>query len=102
MLGTEDAMLKGTGKRQATLIEQDLEGSGRGLIEVFSRHLPGRSEEKHVTISGVLAEIRNEYIPNTSLERYCWTKTFDDLNCEVRVTIHSILRAVPCGPRGRL
>jgi hypothetical protein len=65
MLGSEDAMLKETGKRQ------DLEGSDHGLIEVLSQHLPGRTEEKHVTISGILAEIGTEYLPKTSLEHYC-------------------------------
>jgi hypothetical protein len=39
-VGSEDVMLKETGKRQVTFIEQNLGGRGRGLIEVLTRHLP--------------------------------------------------------------
>jgi hypothetical protein len=44
-----------------------MEGSGRGLIEVLSRHFLGRIEEKHETFkaAGVLTKVRIEYLPNT-------------------------------------
>jgi hypothetical protein len=58
----------------------NLEGSGPGLIEALSRYLTGENEENHETffsIAGILAEIRTEHIPNTSVQLYLYT----DLCC---------------------
>jgi hypothetical protein len=48
---------------------KDVEGSGRGLVEVLSRHLSaGIKEEqgKHqVKVAGVPVEIRIKHLPNT-------------------------------------
>jgi hypothetical protein len=41
-------------------IGKNLEGSGRGLIEVRSQHLPGRSEENHKEISIRILELPAE------------------------------------------
>jgi hypothetical protein len=37
---------------------------------IFSEEL--RRTTKNHRIAGVLSEIRTEYLPNTSLERYCY------------------------------
>jgi hypothetical protein len=45
-------------------------------VEILSRHLRGRSEEHHetlVTRVGVPSEVRNEHLPNASLEHYRYT-----------------------------
>jgi hypothetical protein len=53
--------------------DEDLENSGRGLIEVLSRHLPGGTEDRDenpVRRGYVLGEIQIEHPPNTYLEHY--------------------------------
>jgi hypothetical protein len=47
-------------------------GSGHGLVEVVTRHLPGGIEEndKKETISAVPTGIRTECLLNTNLESY--------------------------------
>jgi hypothetical protein len=48
---------------------KDLEGGGRGLTEVLSRHLPEMSEENHDKSQYIRpAEIQTENLPNTKLE----------------------------------
>jgi hypothetical protein len=50
-----------------------LEGISRALIEVLSLYSLGGLRETPQNMSGqngVLVEIRNEYLPNTSLESY--------------------------------
>jgi hypothetical protein len=54
---------------------RDLKGSGRGLFQELSRHLPGRTEENtktSVRIAGVPAKIQTKDHPNTSLNRYSY------------------------------
>jgi hypothetical protein len=53
-------------------IGQDLEGSGRGLIEVISRNLAWRTEEiiKNLRTASVPGEIRTEELLNTTPEPY--------------------------------
>jgi hypothetical protein len=51
-------------------IKTDLEGSGRGPIEVISQHLLGRTEEIYKNFSGVPAEIRTRYLSKTNQEIY--------------------------------
>jgi hypothetical protein len=54
-------------------IGNNFEGYGLGRIEVLSRHWPGGTEEKSsAMIACVPAEIRTEYLPNTSLEHYLY------------------------------
>jgi hypothetical protein len=57
-----------------------LEESDRGIIEVFSRHLLGETAENHkkisVRIACVPAEIRTEHIPNRNLERRRYANPF--------------------------
>jgi hypothetical protein len=49
-------------------------GSGHGLLDILSKHLPGRIEEKtwkpSVKITGVQAKIWTTHLPNTSPESY--------------------------------
>jgi hypothetical protein len=59
---------------QECWIEKELEASDRGLIKVPSRNLAWRTDS--VRIAAVLAEIRTEHIPYTSLERYCYISLF--------------------------
>jgi hypothetical protein len=49
-----------------------VEGNGPHLIDIHLRNLPGETEEYHenLRITDVPAEIRTEYLPNTSVERY--------------------------------
>jgi hypothetical protein len=79
----------------------DLDGSGRTLIEVLPRHLPGGTEENHkkysVRTGGVPAGIREEHRPNTSLERYHYA---NPLGLQFKVTSTDLLfyaRWQPCG-----
>jgi hypothetical protein len=49
-----------------------LEGRGRNLIEILSRHLPVWTEKNHeisVRIAGMPADIRTEHLRNTMLGR---------------------------------
>jgi hypothetical protein len=59
---------------------KDLEGSGRSLIEIPSRDLPGGTEGNYVTISVKIsrlsAKIRSEDLPNTSQELYRYIASF--------------------------
>ena len=61
-------------------IRLDLVESGRGLIEVISRELPGRHEENHQNslfkIFGDLAEIRNDYplLRSFIFPSACWVQ----------------------------
>jgi hypothetical protein len=56
----------------------DLEGSDLDLIEVSSRHLTDGGEERQMTKAPtnlsqdarILAEIRTEYLHNTSIQHY--------------------------------
>jgi hypothetical protein len=66
-------------------IGNDLDGSRRRLIEVPSQHFPAGTEENHEKThgSGVQAEIRSEYLPNTSLESYRYE---NPLNHDVKLT----------------
>jgi hypothetical protein len=48
-------------------IGKDLEGYGRGLIEVLSRHFLVGIEENHENLN---QDIRTEHLPNTSLESF--------------------------------
>jgi hypothetical protein len=55
---------------------KDLSGSGRGLIDVLNPYVwraPGKPRRTSVRISNVPVEIRTEFLPNASLERYCYT-----------------------------
>jgi hypothetical protein len=55
----------------------NLEGSGRGLIKVFFRHLPGWPEAYgriSVRIDAVSAKVRIENLPNTNLQPYLYTE----------------------------
>jgi hypothetical protein len=66
----------GLGSMELKRVGRDFKERGRGHIEVLSWNLAGRTEENHesqVRIASVLAEIRTEYLPNTSLERYSHT-----------------------------
>jgi hypothetical protein len=56
-------------------IGKDLKARGCGQIEVLFWHLLGRMEENHVKSqdAGVLDDIQTKHLPNTSLERYCYT-----------------------------
>jgi hypothetical protein len=47
-------------------------GSGRGLFEVLSQHMPVETEEYHenLTIDSVPSEIRTQNLPNISLAHY--------------------------------
>jgi hypothetical protein len=48
-----------------------MEGSGRGLIEIISRHLPGGTRDNNEnpqSAAGPPAGIRSEYLLSTSLE----------------------------------
>jgi hypothetical protein len=48
----------------------NFKGSGRGLIEVLSQHLPGEAEENDenpVRITGVPTEIRTDHLHSISL-----------------------------------
>jgi hypothetical protein len=54
-------------------------GSGRGLIGVLNPHVwrdPGKPRRTSVRIPNVPVEIRTEYLPNASLERYRYTNLF--------------------------
>jgi hypothetical protein len=54
-------------------IGKDLEGRGHGLIEALYGLLPGGAEEFHENPDKTAcdpAEMRTEYLPNTTLERY--------------------------------
>jgi hypothetical protein len=54
-------------------IGDNSEGSGRGLFEILSRHLPGGLRQLHeasVCISSIWTEIRDEYLLDTVLERF--------------------------------
>jgi hypothetical protein len=54
-----------------------LEGSGRGLGEIFSCHLLGIFEEDHENLRiGVLGEIGTENLPDSSLQRYRYGNLF--------------------------
>jgi hypothetical protein len=55
-----------------------LEGRGRGLVEVLSRHLPAGTEgnREDLTIADVLIEIRNDHLRNTGLDRYRYANLF--------------------------
>jgi hypothetical protein len=62
-------------------IWEDLEGSGRGIIEVLTRHLPGGEEKElrtSVRTAGVPADIRTEHLPNTSLGLYRYTNVLGE------------------------
>jgi hypothetical protein len=75
------------------------EGSGRGLIEVLPRDLPGGTKENHkkpVRIAGVPVKIRTKRLPNISLDQWfsnCgprigprWSAKHKRLDqCEIRV-----------------
>jgi hypothetical protein len=64
---------------------KNLEWSGRGLIEVLSRDLPGWTEEsygKPANTAGISAESRTKHFSNTSLQRYPRT------TCTVSFTIN--------------
>jgi hypothetical protein len=54
-------------------IGKDLEGIGRGVIEILSRHLTGGTEGNHEEsqVARGAAEIWTEYLPNVNLESYC-------------------------------
>jgi hypothetical protein len=54
-------------------LEKDLEGVGRGLIDVLSQNLLGWTEEHHENpcrISDIPTDIRTGRLPNTSLVLY--------------------------------
>jgi hypothetical protein len=51
-----------------------LEASGRGLIEVPSRHLPGATEKTAVRIASVATEIQTKRLTNMSLQHYRYTE----------------------------
>jgi hypothetical protein len=51
-------------------IGKDLEVCGRGSIEVLCLNLPEETEET-LRVAGLLAEIRTEVLPSTSVDRYC-------------------------------
>jgi hypothetical protein len=56
-----------------------MQRSGFGPIDIFSRNSPQETEvnqEKPVRIASVPTEIRNEYFPSTSRERYLYTCLF--------------------------
>jgi hypothetical protein len=66
-LSVADTNLLGASSLWVTV--QDLEGSGHGLTEVLSQHLPGWTEEKRENLSqDILAAIQTEDLPNTSLK----------------------------------
>jgi hypothetical protein len=52
----------------------DLEGSGRGLSEVLSQHLPGgtlkKTRKASVTTAAILFEIQTEDLQDSSPVRY--------------------------------
>jgi hypothetical protein len=50
-----------------------VDGSGRGLIEILRRRLPEELRKAMESLSdnsGIPTEIRTENLPNTSLKRY--------------------------------
>jgi hypothetical protein len=58
-----------------SIISDDLEGSGRGLTEVQSRHLPGETEKHHkkpARITSVPTEIRFEDLQNSDIPTGDW------------------------------
>jgi hypothetical protein len=58
------------------LIGNNLEGSGRGLIELLIRHFSGMTEENKkisVRIGDVPARIRTDHLPNTGLQRHLYS-----------------------------
>jgi hypothetical protein len=60
-------------------IWNDFKGSCRGVIEVLPWNLAGWTEENHensVNITDVLAEIRSERLPITSLESCRYANPF--------------------------
>jgi hypothetical protein len=55
------------------MMTDELKGSGRGLIEIISRHLPGEESENHRKLSRgsqYTAKIRTEHLSNQTLELY--------------------------------
>jgi hypothetical protein len=50
-------------------------------MQALSHRVPGGSEKDHkkpLRITGVPAEIRTEYLPDTNLERYRYVNLLDD------------------------
>jgi hypothetical protein len=71
----------------------DLEGSGRGLMELLSRNLPAGTEENHdkpVVLVGVSSNIRTKCLPNTSPECYHFAIPLG--SSRTFVTIYHIIR----------
>jgi hypothetical protein len=60
---------------------KDLEGSGYGLTELLSQHLPEKHKKKamqqsSVSIAGVPFKFRTEHLPNTIQTCYCYGNPF--------------------------
>jgi hypothetical protein len=58
-------------------LEMDLKGNSHCSFSVIYRHLPEGIEELHKTtvrIASILADIRTKHLPDTSLQRYRYTK----------------------------
>lgn len=65
-------------KTDKWLTTKNLEGSGRGLIKVISLNFEGLSKPTKTPIITVASSgIRDQRLPNTSLERYRHTSKFD-------------------------
>jgi hypothetical protein len=64
-----------------------LKGTSRSLIDVLSRNLPAGAEanpqETLVSIVGVSTEIRNGYLPNTSVKNYRYANPLDAVTVQI-------------------
>jgi hypothetical protein len=61
-----------------------MEGCGYGLKKVLSEYLPEETEENHETpvmIASVPADIRTKYLPNMTLQSFCYTSLFWCICC---------------------
>jgi hypothetical protein len=67
-------------------VNNKLEGiwteAGLDIIGIFSRNLPGGTEENHINFSQYIAsapsEIRTEHLSNTNVEIYSFTSQLDN------------------------
>jgi hypothetical protein len=74
-------------------------GSGRGLLEVLSRHFPGglkKSHENTTRISGDPAETRTEHLLNTCRGRYLLTALIDENIKRVYIYIYIYVCVCVC------